>query len=152
MSSSSFEYVTYIRTTPEKLWESLIKSAFTEQYWFGRKIKSDWNVGSPVTFSTEDGTITDKGEVLIYEPYRILSYTFLWVEDYTLRENMPVVTFTLHPMDRTVKLTLKHEKLHPTDFYETSQGFQGINNGWPAILSNLKTLLETGELLPAIKI
>ena len=96
--------------------------------------------------------MTDRGVLLNYEPNRLLSYTFLWVEDQSEREQSPKVTFTLQPMEETVKLTLKHEYLLPTDFYDENSGFQGINNGWPAILSNLKTLLETGNTLPAISI
>lgn len=152
MSESTFNYVTYIATTPEKLWAALTSSEFTETYWFGRKIQSDWEVGSSVTFHDEMGNVTDEGTLIEYEPHRLLSYTFLWVEDQTVRENSPKVTFTLQPMEATVKLTLKHDGLLQTDFYDESEGFQGINNGWPAILSNLKSLLETGKTIPALAI
>ncbi|CAM5215871.1 putative protein YndB with AHSA1/START domain OS=Ureibacillus acetophenoni OX=614649 GN=SAMN05877842_106143 PE=3 SV=1 [Ureibacillus acetophenoni] len=152
MNYSTFEYVTYIGTTTEKLWEALTSKEFTEKYWFGRKIQSDWKVGSQVTFLDENDDLADQGVLLNYHPHQQLSYTFLWVKDQTEREQTPKVTFTLQPMDQTVKLALKHEYLLPTDFYDENSGFQGINNGWPAILSNLKTLLETGETLPAVTI
>lgn len=152
MNYSTFHYVTYIGTTPEKLWEALTSREFTEKYWFGRIIQSDWREGSPVTFYDENGILTDKGVLLNFEPHRLLSYTFLWVEDQSIRERSPKVTITLYPMTEAVKLTLKHENLLPTDFYDEDKGFQGINNGWPAILSNLKTLLETGNTLPGISI
>lgn len=152
MNYSTFNYVTYIRTTLEKLWEALTSKDYTEKYWFGRKIQSSWKKGSPVTFRDENDNLTDQGVLFSYEQNKFLSYTFLWVEDETEREQSPKVTFTLQPMEQTVKLSLKHEYLLPNDFYDESSGFQGINNGWPAILSNLKTLLETGETLPAITI
>lgn len=149
---STFDYVTYIRTTPEKLWEALTKNDLTEKYWFGRKIQSEWKLGSPVIFLDNHGDITDKGTLFAFEPYRLLSYTFLWVEDKTVRERSPKVTFVLKPMEETVKLMLKHENLLSTDFYDESEGFMGINNGWPAILSNLKSLLETGNILADLTI
>ena len=152
MNYSTFNYVTYIGTTPEKLWEALTSKEFTQEYWFGRKIQSDWKKGEPVHFYDENDNLTDHGVLLNYEQNQLLSYTFLWVEDGTEREQPPTVTFSLQPMEQTVKLSLKHEFLLPTDFYEENSGFQGINNGWPAILSNLKTLLETGKTLPAITI
>lgn len=152
MSYSTFEYVSYIGTTPEKLWKALTSKAYTERYWFGRKIQSDWKEGSSVHFYDENGILTDRGVLIKYEPSSQLSYTFLWVEDQSVREQQPKVTFTLQPMNETVKLILKHEYLLPTDFYDENSEFQGINNGWPAILSNLKTLLETGSTLPAITI
>ncbi|KGR77241.1 SRPBCC domain-containing protein [Ureibacillus manganicus] len=152
MNYSTFNYVTYIGTTQDKLWEALTSNEFTENYWFGRKIQSDWKIGSPVTFHDENDNLTDQGVLFSYERNQFLSYTFLWVEDKTEREQSPKVTFTLQPMEQTVKLSLKHEYLLPNDFCDENSGFQGINNGWPAILSNLKTLLETGETLPAITI
>lgn len=152
MNYSTFNYVTYIGTTPEKLWEALTNKDYTEEYWFGRKIQSDWKEGAPVTFHDEEDILTDQGVLVNYEPCQRLSYTFLWVEDHTEREQQPKVTFTLQPMKETVKLTLKHEYLLPTDFYDENSGFQGINNGWPAILSNLKSLLETGKTLSAVSI
>ncbi|MFP3916933.1 SRPBCC family protein [Lysinibacillus telephonicus] len=150
ITSSSFQYDIYIATTPEKLWEALTNSEFTEKYWFGRKIQSDWKEGSLVTFFDENGNITDDGTLIAYEPHQLLLYTFLWVEDQTQRECLPKVTFKLQPMESTVKLTLQHEDLLPSDFFDESEGFQGINNGWPAIISNLKSLLETGKMLPAL--
>lgn len=152
MPNSIFHYVTYIATTPEKLWEALTTSEFTEKYWFGRRIQSSWIEGEPVTFLDENSNVADEGTLITFEPYRLLSYTFLWVEDQTERLRSPKVTFTLQPMGSTIKLTLKHEDLLPSDFYDESAGFQGINNGWPAIISNLKSLLETGKTLPALTI
>jgi hypothetical protein len=70
--------------------------------------------------------------------------------DKTPRQHPTRVTFEIQPMDLTVKLTLKHEGLLETDFVDDDNTFAGFNNGWPTILSNLKSLLETGHTLPSI--
>ena len=75
----SFVYVTYIATTPEKLWQALTDGTLTRQYWYGRRVESDWKVGSTVTFwyETEDGeAVSDRGIVLESKPPRRLSYTW----------------------------------------------------------------------------
>lgn len=76
MDKPKFVYVTYISTTPEKLWEALTDGAFTRRYWGGRRIQADWNVGAPVRLVREDGGIDWQGEVLQSERPRLLSYTF----------------------------------------------------------------------------
>lgn len=75
MSKPQFVYVSYIETTPEKLWEALTSSEFTRQYWFGAEVRSDWKVGSPFAL-TLDGEVTDSGEILEADPPRHLSYSF----------------------------------------------------------------------------
>jgi uncharacterized protein YndB with AHSA1/START domain len=151
MTDTSFVYVTYIATTPEKLWEALTSSDFTEKYFFGSKIQSDWQEGSSVTY-LRNGQVSDHGKILKCEPHRLLSFTWNYVDDKIDREQPSRVTFELKPMDSTVKLTLKHENLLPADFVDEDDTFEGLNNGWPAILSNLKSLLETGNTLPPISI
>ncbi|MFE5324346.1 SRPBCC family protein [Paenibacillus sp. NPDC056579] len=151
MSDTTFVYVTYIATTPEKLWEALTSTEFTEQYFFGSKIESDWQEGSSVTYS-RNGKVTDYGTVLKAEPHRLLSFTWTYVGDNTVREQPTRVTFELKPMGTTVKLTLKHDKLLPSDIVEKDDTFEGYNNGWPAVMSNLKTLLETGATLPVVTV
>lgn len=76
MEKPSYVYVTYIATTPERLWEALTDGRFTRQYWGGRRITSDWKIGAPVSHVREDGCIDWVGQVLRYEPPRLLSYTF----------------------------------------------------------------------------
>lgn len=151
MTDTTFVYVTYISTTPEKLWKALTSSDFTEKYFFGTKIESDWQEGSKVTYS-RDGKVTDYGTILKCEPYRFLSYTWNSVGDETSRDQPSCVSFELKPMDSTVKLTLKHVNLTPADWVNDDDTFEGLNNGWPAIISNLKSLLETGNTLPSISI
>ncbi|WP_188454822.1 SRPBCC family protein [Virgibacillus oceani] len=150
MNNSTFAYETYIATTQEKLWVALTSGEFTEKYWFGREVKSDWKEDSSVIFLDKNGKTTDHGKVLKSKPYSVLSYTMQCVDDQTDYEQTPRVTFELKPMGSTVKLTLKHEYLSTNAFQGESEGFYGINNGWPAILSNLKSLLETDKILPEI--
>jgi uncharacterized protein YndB with AHSA1/START domain len=151
MTKPKFVYVTYIATTPEKLWEALTSSEFTEKYFFGTRIQSDWQEGSSVTYS-RNGQVTDHGKILKCEPPRLLSFTWNQVGEETSREEPSLVNFELKPMESTVKLTLKHENLLPADIVDKDNTFEGLNNGWPAILSNLKSLLETGNTLPPISI
>jgi len=75
MSKPEFIYVTYIETTPEKLWEALTSSEFSRQYWFGTELRTDWTIGSPFAL-VMNGTPTDVGEILEFERPRRLSYTF----------------------------------------------------------------------------
>jgi uncharacterized protein YndB with AHSA1/START domain len=151
MMDNSFFYVTYIATTPEKLWEALTSSDFTEKFFFGSRIQSEWQEGSEITYS-RNGQVTDHGIIQKCEPSRLLSFTWNMVGDKATCEQPSLVTFELIPMDRTVKLTLKHENLLPSDLLDEEGTFEGLNNGWPAIISNLKSLLETGNTLPAISI
>jgi uncharacterized protein YndB with AHSA1/START domain len=151
MSKPSFVYVIYIATTPEKLWEALTSGEFTQKYFFGRRVESDWHEGSPVKYYRPNGELDVFGQVLRSEPPHLLSFTWQVPGDETPRERVTKVTFELKPMDSCVKLTLKHEDLLPQDIREDDDTFVGLNNGWPAILSNLKSLLETGYTMPAIK-
>jgi uncharacterized protein YndB with AHSA1/START domain len=151
MTENSFAYVTYIATTPEKLWEALTSSKYTEQYFFGSSIQSDWCEGSQITYS-RNGKVTDYGKILKVDRNRVLSYTWTYVGDGVERKQPSRVTFELTPMKETVKLTLRHENLQPGDLVDKNDTFEGLNNGWPAILSNLKSLLETGRTLLAVSI
>lgn len=144
MSKPEFVYVTYIETTPEKLWEALTDGAFTRQYWFGTEVRSDWKVGSPFAL-VMGGKITDTGEILEADRPRRLSYTFKHEADAEMRkEPATKVVFRIAPYGNLVKLTVTHE-----GFTTGSKLLDGISKGWPAILSGLKSLLETGKA-PAI--
>ncbi len=144
MSKPEFVYVTYIATTPEKVWEALTSSAFTRRYWFDTEVRSDWKVGSPFAL-VMNGNTTDTGEILEANRPRRLSYTFKHEADESLRnEPASKVVFTIEPYGKLVKLTVTHE-----GFVPGSKLLDGISKGWPAILSGLKSLLETGKA-PAI--
>ncbi|MBD3886832.1 SRPBCC family protein [Phormidium tenue FACHB-886] len=138
MDKPQFVYVTYIATTPEQLWDALTSEDFTQQYWGGRRLQSDWQVGSPVKPIKEDGDSDWEGKVLEFDPPHRLSYTF---QSPGSTEAQPSrVVFDLQPNGSTVKLTLTHTDLD-------AKGFMAVSQGWSAILSSLKSLLETGEPL-----
>jgi uncharacterized protein YndB with AHSA1/START domain len=142
MSKPEFVYVTYIETTPEKLWAALTDGDFTERYWFGARLKSDWKVGSTFEMLRSDGTVSDAGKVVEVDRPRRLAYTFINQSDKYRNEFPALATFVLEPYGRLVKLTLTHE-----GFAEGSKFFNGVSKGWPAILSSLKSILETGHPL-----
>src|ERR1044071_7219195 len=111
MSKPEFVYVTYIATTPERLWAALTEGEFTKQYWYDRRIESDWTVGSPVSFFDGDSdTLTDSGVVLEYDPPRTLAYSF--TNEFgppDQQRQYSRVRFTLEAQDGMVKLMLVHD-------------------------------------------
>ena len=141
MRKPEFIYVTYIETTPEQLWEALTSSKFTRRYWFDTEVRSNWKVGSPFALVMGD-KITDTGAILEADRPRRLSYSFKhqWFEE---MRNEPAtrVVFTIEPHGGIVKLTVTHE-----GFIEGSKLLGAVSRGWPAILSGLKSLLETGKV------
>jgi len=141
MSELKFVYVTYIATTPEKLWQALTDGAFTRQYWFGTTVESDWGHGSRVIFRA-GGEVHDTGAVLECVPYRRLSYSWqVEFHEVFRREKPSRVTFELEPTaGAEVKLTVTHDEFEPG-----SKVHAAVRNGWPLILSSLKSLLETGH-------
>jgi len=142
MSKPEFVYVTYIETTAEKLWQALTDGDFTQRYWFGVRLRSDWKVGSSFEMVHGDGTISDAGKVVEYDPPRRLAYTFVNLSD-TYRDDRPALaTFELEPHGKLVKLTLIHE-----GFAAGGKMLSAVSKGWPAILSSLKSMLETGQPL-----
>lgn len=137
-------YVTYINSTREKVWQALTSGEFTARYWGGRRIESDWQVGSTVRHIRPDGGVDWEGEVLMAEPPAVLSYTFHMLISEQHRSNPPSqVTFRLEPHGGVTRLTLVHEHAEPDTVTEETTG-----HGWPAILSSLKSLLEVGRPLP----
>jgi DNA-binding transcriptional ArsR family regulator/uncharacterized protein YndB with AHSA1/START domain len=157
MNQNDFVYTTYIKTTPERCWQALTDPAFTQRYW-GATFGSDWNAGSTMTWSQNGITISDPEQVVIEsDPYRRLSYTFhtftpefgasVGFDDTLLArlasEPRSTVAYEIEPLGEKVKLTVVHSGFEPGSTVR-----QLISGGWPTILSNLKTLLETGETLP----
>ena len=143
MAGSKFVYVTYIRTTPEKLWNALIDPEFTRQYWVGTWQESDWKVGSSWKIMIPDGRVADSGEVLVFDKPNKLVLT--WRNEFKPElkvEGYSRCTYELQPQGESVKLTVTHEMDVPS-----SMLIDGVSNGWPMILASLKSLLETGESL-----
>jgi uncharacterized protein YndB with AHSA1/START domain len=151
--AETFVYATYIRTTPEKLWQALTSGEFSEKYWFGFRFEVELRAGGRVRILPPKGMEEHgdhAGEVLECEPLRRLVYTWNPKDRPELaakRKGLSRVTYELTPMGALVKLRLIHENLLAEDIEKDPTTFRGINNGWPAVLSSLKSLLESGEPL-----
>jgi uncharacterized protein YndB with AHSA1/START domain len=140
---SRFVYVTYIRTTPERLWAALTKTEFIKQYWFGMNLESDWKAGSPWKMVSADGLVTDEGEVAECDPPRRLAlrWRHKWKPELAA-DGEAFCVIALEPVEGAVKLTINHTVAQPE-----SKLIEAVSGGWPRILSNLKSLLETGEIV-----
>ncbi|WP_285725487.1 SRPBCC family protein [Psychromicrobium xiongbiense] len=154
---TDFVYTSYLKTTPEELWHALTDSDLIQRYW-GVALISDWQVGSTVDWVVGGIILADPEQVILAaDPLHTLSFTWHSITEEFGRaiqadpeelavmaaEDRSMATFELTPMTGIVKLTLTH-----SGFAEGSALRAGISEGWPAILSNLKTFLETGQLLP----
>jgi uncharacterized protein YndB with AHSA1/START domain len=142
MAGSTFVYVTYIRTTPAQLWQALTSREFTEQYWMGVHHETDWRAGSPWKLVFADGRVADAGEVAEIEPEKRL--VLRWRNEFKPElkaEGFSTCTMELEPKGEAVKLTVTHSIER-----DDSRLIQGVSGGWPQILSNLKSLLETGSV------
>ncbi len=136
-------YHTFIRTTPEKLWQALTDGTITQQYYFGTRVESTWEPGAPYRYLQHDGVPMIEGEVLESQPFERLVTTFnaLWIDE-AERDDTTTVTFEIEPVGDSCKLTLTHAGLTP-GLSMTA----GIHTGWAQIMSSMKSLLETGEPL-----
>ncbi len=158
MGNTEFVYTTYIDTTPERLWQALTEPAFTKRYW-GASFESDWKEGSTMTWEEKGVRIADPAQVVVEsEPFRRLAYTWHtftpeWAKSHDIspdvfasiaKERRSKVTFDIEPLGKLVKLTVVHD-----DFEPGSTVLEMIGGGWPHLLSDLKTLLETGKTLPS---
>jgi uncharacterized protein YndB with AHSA1/START domain len=143
MPSSRFVYVTYIRTTPEKLWRALIEPEFTRQYWAETWQESEWKPGASWRLMIPDGRVGDSGEILEIEPQRrlVLSWRNEFKPDLRA-EGYSRLTLELEKHGASVKLTVIHEMEKPG-----SKLIDATSGGWPLIFASLKSLLETGESL-----
>jgi uncharacterized protein YndB with AHSA1/START domain len=143
MARSTFVYVTYIRTTPEKLWSALTTDVeFMKQYWFGVHCQSQWRPGSSWKMVYTDGTISDSGEILEADPPRRLVIRWQHQNKPELKaEGDSRCTLELEPTGSAVKLSIVH-----TIEREPSKFIEAVSGGWPKIMSNLKSLLETGSI------
>lgn len=135
MEKETIVYISYINTTPEKLWDALTNPEFTKQYWGGRIIQSDWKVGSTVKMGSSKGKLEIFGNVVESKPNELLSYT--WHSN-----PKSTVTFLIEPYGSVIRLTVTHKGLDPD-----SKEYEQTRQGWFAIISSLKSLLETGKAL-----
>ena len=156
MAKPQFVYVTYNRSTPEKVWAALTDPKTTKQYWFGITAESDFKAGSPWALKFEDGRTADAGEILESDPPRRLVIRWRnefkpelkaggWSRctmDIELTDYYPRYTERAVEGGKAVKLTITHEA-------ESEAGaplIEAVATGWPKVLSNLKSLLETGDI------
>ena len=163
MDKPTFVYTTYIRTTPERLWRALTEPAFTERYW-EIAFDSDWKTGSPMSWTQRGVTTVDPDQVVIEsDPYRRLAYTWHtltpeWanavgvaadVRERLAAEPRSKVTFDIEPHGpASVRLTVTHDDFEPDGLmYRAISGQLPPSGGWPELLADLKTFLETGDVM-----
>ena len=140
MARSTFTYVTYIRTTPEKLWQALTDAAVTQQFWFGMRSESSWKAGSPWHLLFNDGSVCDAGEIIAVEPQRRLLINWQNVVNPEFKaEGTTQCAMELEPSGSAVKLSLTNSMDR-----EHSKYIAAASGVWPKVISNLKSLLETG--------
>jgi uncharacterized protein YndB with AHSA1/START domain len=141
MARSTFIYVTYIRTTPEKLWSALTNSEFMKQYWFGVHGESQWTAGSSWKLVSPKDQVLDAGKIVEAEPPRRL--VIRWQNQFKPElkaEGESLCTMEIEPSGPAVKLSITH-----TIEREHSKFIEAVSGGWPKVISNLKSLLETGS-------
>jgi uncharacterized protein YndB with AHSA1/START domain len=153
MTKPDFVYVTYIATTPEKVWQALVDTDVMRKYWCGFDPEipanvnvSDWRPGSRWEHRRLDeaGTVQVVGKVVESTPPRRLVFTWGRPADEGDESRHSRVAFDIEPQrDGLVRLTVTHD-----DLARDPQMLSGVSGGWPKVLSNLKTLLETGHALP----
>jgi uncharacterized protein YndB with AHSA1/START domain/DNA-binding transcriptional ArsR family regulator len=133
-----FVFSTYIRTTPDKLWDALTNPEMTQQFYYGGRVQAELKPGGNFSYLAPNGEINLHGEVLEIDPPKKLVTTFraTWAEagGETTR-----VMYEIEPMGEVCKFTMTHFD------YEKSKA--GVEEGWPIIVAGLKTLLETGKPL-----
>lgn len=147
---ASFVYVIYVRTSAEKLWRALIEPEFTREFWAGTWQECEWRKGAAWRIMKPDGRVADSGEVVEIEPNKrlILSWRNEFRPELTA-EGHSRLTYELEQQGDMVKLTLTHEMPHIAP--GKSKLIDAVSSGWPAILSSLKSMLETGDALEATK-
>ncbi|HEY0519221.1 MAG TPA: SRPBCC domain-containing protein [Ilumatobacteraceae bacterium] len=155
--TQSFVYTTYIKTRPEQLWNALTNPAFTKRYW-DMEFVTDWKPGSQMIWKHKGVVLDDPAQVVIVaDPFTRLSYTWhtmtpefaehVGIDAGTIavlaeetRKQRSKATFEIEDLDGKCKLTVIHD-----DFPMDSTMIRMVSSGWPAVISSLKTLLETGH-------
>jgi len=141
MARSTFVYVTYIRTTPEKLWAALTDAEFSKEYWFGCRSESAWTAGSPWTLTSSSGEVLDAGEIVEAVPPRKLVIRWRHEKKPEQKAEGPsLCTMEIEQSGSAVKLSITH-----TIEREGSKFMEAVAGGWPKVVSNLKSMLETGS-------
>ncbi|HEY4415940.1 MAG TPA: SRPBCC family protein [Verrucomicrobiae bacterium] len=130
-------YISYIRSTPKKVWEAITKPEFTRQYWGGMSNVGDWKEGSKWEHHNPESEVWITGKVVESTPPKYLVLT--WADPDDLKDKSRV-TFEIEQMEDMVCLTVTHGS-----FTDGSTMAGKVSGGWPRVLSSLKTFLETGK-------
>jgi uncharacterized protein YndB with AHSA1/START domain len=142
VSKSSFVYVTYIRATPEAVFDALTEAETTRQYW-GHANVSDWKAGSPWKHvDASNGAVRILGEVIECRAPRRLVISWAFPSEWSDKAKRSRVAFDIEPIGDMVKLSVTHDELE-----QGSEMDRGIREGWPRVLASMKTFLETGKAL-----
>jgi len=137
---TEFVYVTYIISTPQKVWDAITMPEFARQYW-GHGNVSDWKPGSKWEMVRNDGSgVQMTGEVLESRPPSRLVISWVSPENFDNRSECSRVTFEIEAIGGVVRLNVVHDQLKAGSDMASS-----ISKGWPLVLSGLKSLLETGK-------
>jgi len=143
MARSTFVYVSYIRTTPEKLWTALTDVEFMKQYWFGMRCESEWKAGASWRMVSGTGEVFDSGEIVEAEAPKRLVIRWRHQRQPELQlEGDSLCTMELEAVDAATRLSITH-----TIEREPSKLIEAVSGGWPKIVSNLKSLLESGSVV-----
>lgn len=144
---TTFVYVTFIRTTPETLWDALTRPEFNKMYWKGMWIESEWKKGAPWKLVSADKVVMDAGDVIECDrPKRLV---LKWRNEHweeMKSEGYSFCTFEIEPAGDSVMLSVTHEMDRPKSRFIG----EGVSWGWPRILSSLKSYLETGHALEEV--
>jgi uncharacterized protein YndB with AHSA1/START domain len=147
MAKSKFIYVTYIRTTPEKLWQALTEPEFTRRYWMATWQECEWKPGASWRIVVPGGRVADSGEILEIQPGRRLVLSWRHELNPGMRaEGYSRLTYEMEKQGESVELAVIHQMDKPG-----SKFIEAVSDGWPRILASLKSLLETGESLEATR-
>jgi len=143
MTGGTFIYVTFIRTSANELWNALTNPEVMKRYWFGFHQESDWKAGSAWKLMHPDGRVADAGEVVEIDPPKRL--VLKWRNEFKPElkaEGYSQCVFEIEPTGEAVKLTVSHSIER-----DKAKFIEAVSGGWPRILSNLKSLLETGKIV-----
>jgi uncharacterized protein YndB with AHSA1/START domain/DNA-binding transcriptional ArsR family regulator len=145
--NQEFAYQTWIRAPIDKVWKALTRPEFTSQYFHATHIDSTWEAGADVFYRhSPGGDIAVDGKVLeVDPPHRLVISWHVRYDEQAIKEAPSRVSFSLEETNGQTRLRIVHD-----NFPRNSVIFDGISNGWPWIISSLKSLLETGEPLPSV--
>lgn len=143
MARSSFTYVTYVRTTPEQLWGLLTSAESFRQFWFGMRFESQWTKGSSWKMVSSEGRIYDAGMIAEADPpHRLVLRWQHQLRPELKAEGPSVCAMEMEPSGSAVKLSINHFIDR-----EASEFMAAVTIGWPMVISNIKSLLETGSIV-----